>query len=203
MRDLLFYKHPQHGTVNSLANMTQPLQLSYAFFRDSLSRCGIFFETSMAYAICNEPARAIRHLESTLRMHSTRLNEFLASMTKFFSNEDCFKASMESIRQNSTDFSNHSGSMYGQAETLLRMLLRVQAIQAPLIRLLLDKMLAIVVEAPFDDDNIMTDQCEVVMSRALKILNHIRWCEVIYDSSALISLLLETVHVSYLIYIFL
>jgi hypothetical protein len=175
-------------------------QLPYALFRDSLSRCGIFFESSMAFPICHEPARAIRHLESTLRMHSTRLNEFISSMNSFFSDAVCFKAAMEPMRTDSSDVSDHSSTLYGQAETLLRILLRVQAIQAPLIRLLIDKMLAVVLEAPFGEENYMTEECEVAMSRAIRILNHIRWCEVIFDSSALISLLLETVHVCHIYY---
>ena len=175
--------------------MTQSSQIPYAFFRDTLCRCGMFFDESNSYAICVDAPRSIRQLESTLRLHSTRLNEFVASMGVFLDDMVCLKAAMEPIRASATSAPHRGGSMYGQTDTLLRMLLRIQSIQTALVHILMDKMIEVALQRSSGDpeDEAQTELADTDTS--MQILNHIRWCDVIFDSTSLIHLFLDNVQV--------
>jgi hypothetical protein len=166
--------------------------LPYAHFKDVLSRCGIFLNdggtTSVGVVICHEPSRSIRLLESALRLHSNRFTEFKDSMTKFFDTNFGILTSLNPMQSNFYNLNNSTA--LGQSDTLLKLLSRIQLLQDILVQILVGKMLHLACDISSKTDNDIASY-----NVELQILNHIRWCEVLYNPYHVINLLLEAVHV--------
>jgi hypothetical protein len=153
-------------------------------FRDTLVSCGIFLDDT-SFVICHEPGRSARHLESSLKHQQYRLDEFVESMSTYFADEKNIRVSTMPFQGPDSD--RHLS--YGQGDTLLKLLLRIQALQIPLIQLLFMKILELATEHPesLEDESYQNFQ--------FKILNHIRWCEVLYDAETVINIMLDSIQV--------
>jgi hypothetical protein len=204
-------------------------EFSSIYFKDTLARCGIFIfdhhhastlrsqqtislQTSLSQQHptlqlpqCHEPIRSIRQLENILKQHQSRLEQFIQSMNFYLSNLMNLKVSL--INFEGSQLTNNN--LYHQNETLLRLLMRLESIQQPLVRLLIETMISVsslTYETIRDEDesSIMSHHrqhqggrggAEESIHFQLQILNHIRWCDVIFDSSLVVTSLLESVQV--------
>jgi hypothetical protein len=191
---------------------------SSIYFKDTLARCGIVIfdhsnaSTSTSTALsstqqvtlqtslsqqhpdlqlpqCHEPIRSIRQLESILKQHQSRLEQFIESMAFYLTNLMNLKASLMNFE--GTHLTNN---FYHQNETLVRLLMRLESIQQPLVRLLIDSMISF-------SSEITENESSLSHHLQLQILNHIRWCDVIFDSSLVVTSLLESVQVELNLYL--
>lgn len=77
-------------------------------------------------------------------------------------------------------------SMYGQTDTLLKLLLRIEPLQDPIIEVLLGKMLLLVSEHEGSSEQ---------ERLATQIFNHIRWCEYLFSPEFVVKTCLESLPV--------
>lgn len=114
-------------------------------------------------------------------------------MSVFFDLPDGLTASIRSFNHHqqallgNRDSTSDANNWYGQADTLLKLLLRIQALQESVIEILLGKILVSASESTEHDD---TSE-----GLAMQILNHIRWCDVLFDPESVVNVLLEGLQV--------
>ena len=95
---------------------------------------------------------------------------------------------------NTGDSHNFSGH-FGQFDSLLKLLLRVETIQGPLIRALIFTMVTLVTESQYLNSNDTSSTESDSFEIAMKIFNHIRWCDVIFQPVEVIETLLDSLAV--------
>lgn len=107
-------------------------------------------------------------------------------MTAFFDLPGALLASLMSLEEQGQQDFDKMNNMYGQTDTFLKLLLRIEALQDTAIEMMLGKMLWLLGEEPVasNEGNISRSQILRQQSEqerlATQIFNHIRWCEVRY-----------------------
>jgi hypothetical protein len=152
---------------------------------------------------CREPIRAMRQLDAMLRQHVSRLEQFIQSMKFYFHDYVHLKLCLMNFDEQNYHQHQHQqqsqsmNSFYNPNDTILRILMRIETIQQPLVRLLIDKMITLSSEMNDEDDNY-----QELYHFILQIFNHIRWCDdVIFDSAMVVTSLLESVQVMFCDYL--
>jgi hypothetical protein len=89
-------------------------------------------------------------------------------------------------------------TMYGQTDTFLKLLLRIEALQDTAIELLLGKMLILLGDVPVADDGSQAPSRQQTEQERLatQIFNHIRWCEFLFSPETVVKTCLESLLVS-------
>lgn len=121
---------------------------------------------------CQDPMRSFKTLEGFCRMQGSRVKEIAASMEAFISVPQQLYLSLKPM---DTQQSIEHGHWLASNDTLVKFLLRIEPLQLPLIRCLLGLLVS-----HASDQHI-----------PILILNHIRWCELIYDPNTVVLLFLE------------
>lgn len=173
-------------TSSIASNFKQKSKMSndnISFFKEVLSKCGIFTDNFDGSIRCHEPSRSIRLLETHLRQQNHKLNEFKTSMRYFLDTH--LKTSLN-IMQNDFQVLSHDIRV-GQADTLIKLLLRLEVLQEHLMEYLVGRMISYTTVDTNDED---VNYCS-----QYAILNHIRWSEVIYNPDKIIQILLESIPV--------
>lgn len=135
---------------------------------------------------CHEPIRAMRQLDVMLKQHTSRLEQFIQSMKYYFNDFVHIKLCLMNFEQNHSSQSLLVNNFCN--DTILRILMRIETIQQPLVRLLIDQMITL--SSEMNDDNFQELNLFI-----LQIFDHIRWCDVIFDSAMVVASLLESVQV--------
>lgn len=156
------------------------------YFIEILLKSNIII-TSNNKIICSNIIKSTKQFNINIKqLNINKLELFINSMYYYINNlNNNFKIIMESFDNN-----NEINNFYGQNETLIRLLMKNNIIQEKLIQLLINKMISLSSDNN-NDNNKNNNKGEL----ELLILNHIRWCDVIYQPSTVITLLLESVPV--------
>eukprot|EP01041_Mallomonas_annulata_P003326 gene3326-6581_t len=158
------------------------------FFKDTLAKCGIFLACDDGfsfYITCHEPTRSLKQLESALRLQSHRLGEFCDLMEVYLGN---YERLAHALSPMTTEFDAlQSLHLFCQSPSLLKLLMQIESIQSNLTRFLIQRLLNLTSSASSLADN--------VSDIPINIINHIRWCDILYDSHVTLGLLLQAVEV--------
>lgn len=124
-----------------------------------------------------------KQLEVILKQLLNKLPSFLTSMEFYLNNH------INDVVLNMINNQQHNQmiNLYNENNTLLSLLMRIKIIQNKVIEIIIDKIIQL-----SSDGNENREMNELI----IKILNHIRWCDVVYDPSKAINLLLGSVPVS-------
>jgi len=145
---------------------------------------------------CLEPAKSFRQLDSQLRIQRTKVNEFLTSMNAFFDLPKALLASLMPLEDQSQGHHelDKMNTMYGQTDTFLKLLLRIEALQDTAIEIMLGKILLLMVhEEPSPEGSSLQAQKQSEQERqATQIFNHIRWCEYLFSPESVVKTCLES-----------
>ena len=79
-------------------------------------------------------------------------------------------------------------NLFGQNETFLKICLLEEPVQAELMAIIIERMIMLA-QSSSGSDGICVDSAHP----AMKLLNHLRWCDVIYDPKQLVDRLMEPV----------
>jgi hypothetical protein len=138
-------------------------------------------------------SKCVRKLESTLRLQSHRLGEFLDDLVNYLdrSLEQCLQP-IRTRGHNSSSSSSSSSAIVaargpqsfgiGAGDSFLKLLLRLQPIQSKLIEVLVEKIIHF---SSLEDTWPLSQVVRVggavpPTAVAMALLNHIRWCEVLF-----------------------
>ena len=160
---------------------------STPFLRETLARCGIFFagESSYHEITCLDPSQSYKLLQTWMRIHNSRIPEFFSQLKIFMESRENIIISLENMITESLE-NNLQRNFFGQSNSLIKLLLRLECFQGDLIEVLIQKML--VYATPADNNTVEN-------SISVKIFNHIRWCDYIFDHRKLLELLMEAIEV--------
>ena len=141
---------------------------------------------SFAITCTRDPNRAVRKLEQSLRLEEHKLDEFMHGMKQFIENDTTLAIAMLPIRIVMEDgmdtVPQTSGSAYfGQEDTFLKLMLRLPSVQPSLMIILIEKIMELAA-----NDDISQGRSLDSGHPALRLLNHIRWCDIIYDPKAIV-----------------
>ena len=165
------------------------------YFHDILQRNEIFLPevqipTESAFILsARDVNKSFRRLEQALRLESHHLSDFVEGLKEFLSNYNSLYLSISRPVCMIDDESNNNHITdvhFGQSDTFIKLLLRIQALQEPLMGYLIEKMIELSTNTSFSENFDMAHA-------STKILNHIRWCDIIYDSKSLLDKLMESV----------
>jgi len=158
------------------------MNTKYGFFLGTLEKCGVVIinENDASRITCFEPSRSFKKLEGFLRLQGGRINEFVEQLEYYLDNDSNLMLAVQPMLTESTLL--QSTYFFGQSNTLLKLLLKLEPIQSTIFKFLIQKLLSGIDE---------TFNCDI----SSKIFNHIRWCELIHDSKLLLDMLLETIQV--------
>lgn len=155
---------------------------------------------------CDEPSRAVRKLESNIRLQNNRFKDFLEELEKYLN------ANLEQILSPICSSEKSTDGMYkyqqlglyiGQGDSFLKLLLRIQSIQSQLMNLLMQKL----VECSFveAEKNLQNGTETSTSDSNMKknsdsnfssiIINHIRYCETIFQPRNLLTLIMDTISI--------
>lgn len=88
-------------------------------------------------------------------------------------------------------------TMYGQTDTFLKLLLRIETVQETAIEMLLGKMLLLIGEDVGENGTPDQGQGQSEHERlATQIFNHIRWCELLVSPERVVKTCLESLLVA-------
>lgn len=161
--------------------------MSANFFITTLRKCGIHVGIdgdSPITITCHETSKSFRQLDSQFRIQRSKIDEFLTSMNAFFDLEGALLASLRSLEELGPQEVEKMNNMYGQTDTFLKLLLRIEALQDSAIETLLGKMLWLMGEVPVASSQGSNSHSQILRQQseqerlATQIFNHIRWCEV-------------------------
>ncbi len=142
---------------------------------------------------CLEPTKAFRQLDSQFRLQRSKVDEFIVSMSEFFDYPGGLVASLRSLEDLGTLGLQQHGQQYGQTDTFLKLLLRMETLQDRVIEILLGKMLLLAGA----DERIHQSHTRSDNERlTIQIFNHIRWCELLCSPERVVQTLLESVQVN-------
>ena len=101
----------------------------------------------------------------------------------------------QSLHERNPQEVDNAGGIYGQSDTFLKLLLRIEALQDTVIEMLLGKMLLLAGEiSPLADNATRSNVCK--QERVItKIFNHIRWCEYLFSPEKVVKISLESLQV--------
>ena len=87
----------------------------------------------------------------------------------------------------------HQGGIrhFGQSDTFLKLLLRVESIQTSLLEFIMNSMVSRTSRKHQTEAELATSISTPNIEFEIKLFNHIRWCDVIYNPTQLTSKLLE------------
>ena len=158
------------------------------YFREILLRHEIILpdatHSGSAITCTKDPIRAVKKLEHSLKLESHRIEDFIQGLLQFFRIDENLFLSMSPIMI--VDETKHASSpsfnaFFGQDDTFLKLLLRLPVIQTTLIEFLIQRMMVL-----SENESEQLDSSHP----ALKLLNHIRWCDVIYQPKTVVELLM-------------
>lgn len=164
---------------------------STGYFHDLLLRHEIILPdasesiSGIAITCTKDPSRAIKKLEHSLRLEHHRTENFLEGLTMYLQQDSNLSLAMSPIVivDEEKQFSSPSfNAFFGQDDTFLKLILRLPTIQLKLMEFLIQRMIELSPES----------QTSAIDSShpALRLLNHIRWCDVIYQPKNIVECLM-------------
>ena len=146
---------------------------------------------------CAEVVKSFRQLDSLLRIQRAKIDDFIASMITFFDLPTAVVATLVPLEEQGhthTHTSHAEHRLYGQSDTFLKLILRIESIQDPLIEVLLGKMLLLTGDDVGEVRN-SNAQSQVPSENerlATQIFNHIRWCELLFSPEKVVKTCIES-----------
>ena len=148
----------------------------------------------------SDPNRAMRKVESSLRMEEHKLKDYMRGLQEFLSDDGFLATSLLPIRivdeDGTATNSQTATSFFGQADTFLKLSLLNPALQGELITFLVEKMVLLVQVEEEGDHSVGNASVVPTFDSshpAIKVLNHLRWCDVIYNPRLLVESLMDAV----------